>query len=524
MISDILSNPFYASSIVLGGVALAHIIPWILDKHAYNKDQSIPGPFLAKLSDLWLGKIAADGHRSEVVHALHEKYGPVVRIAPNHISIADPNALPIVYGHGTGTLKSDFYDAFVSIHRTIFNTRDRHAHTRKRKIVSNIFSQKSVLEFEPHVRSSLNAMISKWDGMITDSEKASSGKDWKAEKGRVWFDCMTWFNYLAFDIISDLAYGKPFGMVEKGEDIAEVAIPGSKTGETKRVPAIQILNDRGEFTGSMGVLPLWLRPLVKKIPSYAKGSKAMANVAGIAVAAVNKRLQEETDRQDLLAKLQQGKDENGNPMGKEELTAEALTQLVAGSDTTSNSFGAIMYYLAKNQAAQKTLQAELDEMFGHEDEIILSYEQVKRLKYLEACINEALRLHGTIAVGLPRIVPEGGLAVNGRHFPEGSILSVPTYTIHRNKEVWGEDADEYRPERWFEQNQAAMTKCFNAFSYGPRGCVGRNLAYLELLVTTATIFRRYTFTLEDPSAPLNVCEGFLRKPLACDIGMQVRNH
>ncbi|KAF8989594.1 hypothetical protein BDQ17DRAFT_460308, partial [Cyathus striatus] len=93
---------------------------------------------------------------------------------------------------------------------------------------------------------------------------------------------MTWFNYLAFDIISDLAYGKPFGMVEKGEDITEVAIPGSKTGKMKRIPAIQIFNDHGEFTGSMGVLPLWLRPLVKKILSYTKGNKAMANVAGIA--------------------------------------------------------------------------------------------------------------------------------------------------------------------------------------------------------------------------------------------------
>ena len=89
--------------------------------------------------------------------------GTFVRIAPNHLSIADPDALQIVYGHGTGTLKSDFYDAFVSIQRGLFNTRSRLQHARKRKIVSHIFSQKNVLEFEPHVRAHLVALFKQWD-------------------------------------------------------------------------------------------------------------------------------------------------------------------------------------------------------------------------------------------------------------------------------------------------------------------------------------------------------------------------
>ena len=71
-------------------------------------------------------------------------------------------------------------------------------------------------------------------------------------------------------------------------------------------------------------------------------------------------------------------------------------------------------------------------------------------------------------MGLPRIVPEGGLHVSGKFFPEGTILSVPSYTIHRDPGVWGNDVEAFRPERWFEQDPAGIQKAFNPFSYGPR--------------------------------------------------------
>ena len=86
-------------------------------------------------------------------------------------------------------------------------------------------------------------------------------------------------------------------------------------------------------------------------------------------------------------------------------------------------------------------------------------------------------MHATSGIGLPRIVPPGGLAVtlSGGEgtvtFPEGAVLSVPTYTIHRDKEVWGEDPDAFRPERWFEIDKVAAQKAFNPFSFGPRSVV-----------------------------------------------------
>lgn len=99
---------------------------------------------------------------------------------------------------------------------------------------------------------------------------------------------------------------------------------------------------------------------------------------------------------------------------------------------------------------------------------MIHYESVKKLKYLEACINESLRLHSTSSVGLPRLVPKGGMEVCGKFFKEGTVLSVPSYTIHRDPDVWGEDVEVYRPERWFERDPVAIQKTFNPFSFGPR--------------------------------------------------------
>ena len=103
--------------------------------------------------------------------------GPFVRIAPNHVSIAEPDALGMIYGHGNGALKSDFYDAFASIGHGVFTTRDRNDHTRKRKMISHIFSQKSVSEFEPQIRLYVGQCIEQWDRLCEKAVKGFSGED-----------------------------------------------------------------------------------------------------------------------------------------------------------------------------------------------------------------------------------------------------------------------------------------------------------------------------------------------------------
>lgn len=395
-------------------------------------------------------------------------------------------------------------------------------------MVAHMFSPKNVSAFENHARMGLAKLIKQWDKLCEGGAKGISGTEgeggWVGRDGRVRFDVLPWCSYLALDIIGDLAFGAPFGMLDAAKDLAPVAVtePGAPL-KVIHIPAIQILNSRGDFSASIGVLPLWLRPHIHRLPWYSRGQKAVKHLAGIAIARVETRLAEAnpTDRDDLLSKLMEGKDEDGNPMGKEELISEALTQLVAGSDTISNSSAGIVFFLAQYPKVQKKLQAELDSALGLEEGVI-QYESVKKLKYLEACINEGLRLLSTSSMGLPRVVGEGGLDISGRHFKEGTIVSVPSYTIHRNTKVWGDDIEEYRPERWFERDSNLIQKTFNPFSVGPRACVGKNLAILELFIIMATMFKRYEFVLESDE-PLKTREGFLRKPVSTRVGMKRRS-
>ena len=211
-----------------------------------------------------------------------------------------------------------------------------------------------MLEFETHIQDVIQNLFGKWDKMSEDKTQRTQGFDIldcecptrHAFKPRTLtldmsrFRCGVGLNFFAFDVIGSLAFGRPFGMVSAGKDVAPVSAPVSSTGsasagKVEHLPAIEILNRRGEYSATMGCIPPMLRPLVKKLPWFTKGLESVRKLAGIAIAAVGTRMELEEsgmggDQQDLLSKLMKGKDENGAPMGREELTAEALTQLIAG--------------------------------------------------------------------------------------------------------------------------------------------------------------------------------------------------
>ncbi|KAH8201550.1 hypothetical protein TruAng_004321 [Truncatella angustata] len=508
-IAHLLASPW---TLALAPVALVlyYIVPYFI---TFGKLRGIPAPFPAQFTNLWLLLVCRrGGNRYEVVDEVHKKLGPVVRIQPNHVSINDDAAIQIIYGHGNGFLKSDFYDAFVSIRRGLFNTRDRAEHTRKRKIVSHTFAPKSIGQFEPYIHENLETFVKKWDEIVDRQRQAD---------GYAHVECLSWFNYVAFDTIGDLAFGAPFGMLEAGADIAEIR--SSPSAPPTYAPACDILNKRGEVSAALGILPQ-LKPWAKWSPDpfFSEGAEAVQNLAGIAIARVKARLENPPDinRKDLLARLMEGRDEKGEPLGREELTAEALTQLIAGSDTTSNSSCALLFHVAKTPGVLQKLQAELDGAIP-DGLKVPSYDMIKSLPYMENVINETLRHHSTSGIGLPRQIPfdSQGLHLQGYYFPPGTVLSVPTYSIHHSTEIWGSDAMEFRPERW-EKLTERQKNAFIPFSYGPRSCVGRNVAEMEMKMIVATWARRYDVYLRQDK--LETREGFLRKPLALEIGLKKR--
>jgi len=405
----------------------------------------------------------------------------------------------------------------------VFNVRDRVEHGRKRKIIAHAFSPGAVHAFEGHMSENLRRWVQQLDRIAQyPTPNHTHAK----------MDMMPWCTYIAFDVIGDLAFGAPFGMVAKGRDECESQV--HPDGPITITTGAETLNRRGEVSSTLGLLPA-LRPFAKYLPDpfFSKGVKSVSNLQGIAKVAVARRLDLAQDhekapakRRDILQMLVDAKDASGQPMSREELLSEALTELIAGSDTVSNTACAIFYWILEGERKAPgtiipRLRAELDAAIPA-DVDIASFEQVKNLPFLRRCIDEAMRLHSTSAIGLPRIVtsPEG-IAYEDNVYAAGTVLSVPSYTIHHDAKVWGDDVEQFKPDRWLKENLTARQNlCFNPFSHGPRACVGQNVARMELSLIIGTAFHRYDFELYQQT--LESHEGFSKKPDECWLGIARR--
>ncbi|KAI1158429.1 cytochrome p450 benzoate 4-monooxygenase [Nemania serpens] len=513
---------------LLHPIVLAALLPiwaicyWIVPYFTtYKHLRHIPGPVISKFSNVWLALGAQRGQKYAWVHAAHQKYGDVVRVGFNHVSIATPEGLRTIYAHGNGFLKDIYYEAFVSGVPGVFNVRDRDEHTRKRKIIAHAFSPGAVHDFEPHMSANLKRWVAKLDSIAANPET----------DGYARVNIMPWCTFIAFDIIGDLAFGAPFGMVQRGRDECESTRPGEPA---TYVSGAETLNRRGQVSSTLGLLPA-LRPWARYLPHpfFYRGLQSVKNLHGIAYAAVTKRLESmeggskpgAQQRHDILEMLCRSKDAEGKPMPRDELVSEALTELIAGSDTVSNTACAVIYWILDGERRNPgtvvpRLQAELDEAI-HASPSIAAHREVKNLQFLRLCIDEGMRLHSTSAIGLPRlVVGKGGVSCESEHFPEGTVLSVPSYTLHHTEDIWGTDVEEFRPERWLDATPRQKMS-FNPFSYGPRACVGQNVAHMELALIIGTAFRRYDFKLHQQK--LESHEGFSKKPVECWVGIKLRN-
>ena len=135
--------------------------------------------------------------RSHSLISLTVYVGTFVRITPNQVSIADPEAPQLVYGYSSGALKGDLYEGFTLFGRknaSMFATRLRDVHSRKRKYLSHVMSMKSIQELEPNVLHHQRTLVEKWDGMCAAGTKKTTGTVgstvWRAKDGRVWFNCL----------------------------------------------------------------------------------------------------------------------------------------------------------------------------------------------------------------------------------------------------------------------------------------------------------------------------------------------
>lgn len=225
----------------------------------------------------------------------------------------------------------------------------------------------------------------------------------------------------------------------------------------------------------------------------------------------------DVDRKDFFYYLLNAKDpETGKGFSMDELWGESNLLIIAGSDTTSTAMAGTFFYLAHNATALQKLTKEIRETFNDVEEIVTG-PKLNGCAYLRACIDETMRMTPPVAGALPREVLLGGIDIDGHHIPAGVDVGVPHYAIHHNPNYYPRPFD-YIPDRWLpdpaanplHSKLADAHAAFCPFSIGPRGCIGKGLAYVELTVTIARVLYLYDLrlapgtTLGEGSADLEV--------------------
>ncbi|KAH6855194.1 glycosyl hydrolase family 76-domain-containing protein [Chaetomium sp. MPI-CAGE-AT-0009] len=181
---------------------------------------------------------------------------------------------------------------------------------------------------------------------------------------------------------------------------------------------------------------------------------------------------------------------------------QILSILIAGRDTTATAMSSVFYFLARNPSAVEKLRAEI----GGVGEEAPTWEQLKHMKYLNNVIKEALRLFSPVATNSraankETVLPRGGGEDGSQPIliPKGTPVRWTSHGLHRNKDVFGPDADEFRPERW--ESDLRVSWEYIPFSGGPRICLGQQFALTQIAYTLFRFFRTFRAIESRDSGP-----------------------
>ena len=303
------------------------------------------------------------------------------------------------------------------------------------------------------------------------------------------FDFAPKIQFFTLDVISSVGSGEPFGNLRTDLDVNDYA----KAGEIGL-----IVTTVGLALGLTWFLQL---PLVARILGPSETDVVgFGRMIANARATIEKRLQRETaDKSDMLASFVR------HGLAPDELLSETVLQIIAGSDTTASALRGIMLYLLLHPRVYKKLQSEIGtyekSYSGDGDRTrIIPDVEARRLPYLQAVIKEGMRVHPPITDSVPKRVPDGGdtVVVDGKpvFLPGGTNISYAAWPLHLSRVIFGEDAEEFRPERWLhvvrdgdgdDDNNNNKTRLAEMnwtheliFGYGKYQCLGKPVALMEI--------------------------------------------
>lgn len=286
-------------------------------------------------------------------------------------------------------------------------------------------------------------------------------------------------SYFAYDVISEIGFGAPFGFIEKGEDVGGL-IQGFHDG----LPAFGFLARLHPFTS-------WIKTtfLKKYIVATPQDDSGIGVLMRFRDKLISQRLQDIEERKDigrvdLLQTFVEARTEEGQPLDLEYIKAEVLLVLLAGADTTGTVFQALVQYLLASPGVYDRMMAEIDDVTrkGLLSDPVPQYDDIlEHLPYYVACVRETLRLNPPAPNIFPRFVSEPGMDLYGRFAPAGTEVSGNPWIMQRDQALFGEDAEEFKPERWLDPERSKLfNKYMLTFGYGTRVCLGRDIAMMEL--------------------------------------------
>ncbi|KAF2221009.1 cytochrome P450 monooxygenase [Elsinoe ampelina] len=471
-------------AIGIAGVIIAAKTFDILYALFFHPLKDIPGPWYSRASRLPYARHLLKGSSVTWLHNLHNKYGPVVMYSPNEVSVIDgETAWQEIYGFRTGKQKGTstflkdrvWYAPPIIPDSPSLITTDDAAHSRQRRILSHAFSEKSLRNQEWLIQQYADLLVSRLKDTTMAANKPANMTEW--------------YNWITFDIISDLMFGKPFGCLAETHTHKYVAL---LLNAVKAFSLFYIMNH-------------W--PLLKSLQKYVMKPallKARLEWIDFVKTFTIARMESDTERHDfmtdILAKQHDEQDKGNQGISTNEIISNANLLTVAGTETTATVLTCTTFLMLKHGEAYQKVRDEVRSKFTSQEDITI--EAANQLPYTIAVLNEGMRMVPPVPAGFVRKVPKEGAFVSG-YWLDGNCnasVSVSQYPANHSTSNF-RDADQFVPERWLGDAKYADDKrgAFSPFSFGPRNCLGKNLAYAEMRVILAKMVFNFDMVLEEES-------------------------
>ncbi|KAF1977690.1 putative P450 monooxygenase [Bimuria novae-zelandiae CBS 107.79] len=463
----------------------------------YSPIAQYPGPWLAALT-FWYEfyyDVVCKGRYSWKIQELHQKYGPVVRINPKELHVADPAFYDSVYvGPGRRTEKWEYSARMFGTTSAAVGTIGHELHRVRRGALNGFFSKRAVA----NPATSIQQVVDHGCKLLR-----SRGVD-----DRV-LNLRSFFAAFSADVIGLVAFGSNYKLLER-EDFE----PGWQ----------KLMMDLSRGTHLMKQLP-WAYPLLKVIPQLVV---SLLHPPGTRLFKIRNDINLKIEQTRRSLSSNKADEEHGIPSNNPKPTAlhalltsplpapelqtprledEAFTLLGAGTITTAHTLTTTLYHVLANPSIQSALEKELDDMYFSlpEENPIPSLTDFEHLPYLQATIAEGLRLSFGVSHRLPRISPDTALHYSGTSshdgkkyvytIPPGVPISMTPMFMHLDPDVFP-SPHTFEPRRWIPSNdtedETGALKRRRAylvpFSKGTRSCAGMWLAYAELYLMIGALF------------------------------------